>query len=57
MTGAYIWVLAGIGIIVLGVAIAFVMVRWTEYRKHRSLAEKRQTDQATRRAFEEDGPD
>lgn len=57
MTGSYIWVLTGLGIVVLGVVIAFAMIRWTEYRKHRSLSEKRQTDEATRRAFDEQGPD
>ncbi|HLW26578.1 MAG TPA: hypothetical protein VKY54_02520 [Kiloniellales bacterium] len=57
MAGAYIWVLAGIFIVVLGVAIAFATIRWTEYRKHRTLNEKRQTDEATRQAFKEQGPD
>lgn len=57
MTGAYIWVLAGIFIIVLGIAIAFASIRWAEYRRHRTLADKRQTDEATRQAFKEQGPD
>ena len=57
MTGAYIWVLAGIFIIVLGIAIAFASIRWAEYRRHRTLADKRQTDEATRQAFKEQEPD
>lgn len=57
MDVGYIWVLAALGIVVLGLVIAYSMQRWTRYREHRTPEEKRRSDQATRRAFEDDGPD